>query len=68
MIKTSSLVVILSLSPITHTELSKKQNNFYENFYEKLPPNKNTIDYNYLKSDELIEKENQKLIEEIFLR
>lgn len=40
----------------------------YESLYEKLPPNKNTMEFNYLKSDELIKQNNQELINKIFLR
>lgn len=62
-----SSIIILSLCPIQIERINYCKIP-YESLYEELTPNKNTMEFNYLKSDELIKQNNQKLIEEIFLR
>jgi recombinational DNA repair protein RecR len=67
MIKITPLILALSIDTV-EIEKIKTYKIPYECLYEKLPPNKNTIEFNYLKTEELIRQQNQKLIEEIFLR
>lgn len=68
MLKTTSIFIAFSFPSI---ELEEPKNLYaetipYESLYEKLPPNKNTMEYNFPKAQELIEEENKKLINRIF--
>jgi len=57
--------------PIPEYQVPDRQTKYaesipYESLYKVEKPNKNTMEYNTLKMDELIKEQNQKIIEQIF--
>lgn len=59
--------LIISIGFIEPTVVLPPKHNFsYETLYKIETSNKNTFEYNYIRSDDLIKDQNEKLLEEIF--
>jgi hypothetical protein len=65
MVKITSFVVAFGVGPLNcFFELPTTKNNIP---YESLDLNKSTMEYNYIRMEDFVKKQNQKLLEKLFL-
>jgi hypothetical protein len=69
MVKITSFVVAFGVGPLNcFFELPTTKNNIpYESLYEIQDLNKSTMEYNYIRMEDFVKEQNQKLLEKLFL-
>jgi hypothetical protein len=65
MIKLTPFIVTFGINPLL--TFSSHNNIPYESLYEIEKANKNTLEYNYIRTEDLVKEKNSQLLKELFL-